>query len=110
MTFGTPGTAARKTGSVDKAGAGLRQNRRPSVLTLLDSRAKRGKKGLFPPKTGTVGSSRAQKPGRRYRRSPFPAQPGGSFTDGPRFPRDADVGRCCPPRSGNPPVASAKPR
>ena len=31
MTFGTPGTAARKTGSVGKAGAGLRRKRGASV-------------------------------------------------------------------------------
>ena len=56
MTSGTPGTAARETGSVGKAGAALRQNRRPSVLTLLDSRADDGKKGFFSPETGSIGT------------------------------------------------------
>lgn len=65
---------ARKTGSVGKTGAALRQNHRPSVPTLADSRAGRGKKGLFSPKTGTVGNPRAGFPDRRYRRSRILAQ------------------------------------
>ena len=56
MTSGTPGTAAREMGSVSKAVPALRQNRRPSVLTLLDSRAGGGKKGFFSPESGTVGT------------------------------------------------------
>ena len=56
MTSGTPGTAARKTGSVGKAGPAQRQNRRPSVLTLLDSRADDGKKGFFSTETGSIGT------------------------------------------------------
>ena len=34
----------------------LRQNRRPSVPTLPDSHAGRGKKGFFSPETGTAGT------------------------------------------------------
>ena len=56
MTSGTPGTAAREMGSVSKAVPALRQNRRPSVLTLLDSRAGGGKKGFFSPESGSIGT------------------------------------------------------
>ncbi len=78
---------ARESGTVGNPGGAARGNRRPSVPTPPDSCAKDGEKGLFSPKTGTVGSPRVQKPGRRYRRSRFPARPGAGFTDGPRFSR-----------------------
>ena len=65
---------APKTGSVGKAGAALRRNRRPSVPTLLDSRAKRGKKGFLSPETGTAGTDAPGIP-RTPPRGPAPAAP-----------------------------------
>ena len=82
---------ARESGTVGNSEAVTRGNCRPSVPTSSDSRAGGGEKGLFSPKTGTVGGPRAQKPGRRHRRSRFPARPGVGFTDGPRFPRGAEA-------------------
>ena len=47
---------ARESGTVGNPGGAARGNRRPSVPTPPDSCAKDGEKGLFSPKTGTVGS------------------------------------------------------
>lgn len=67
---------ARKSGSVGKNGAVLREKPGASVPTLADSRAERGKKGLFSPKSGTVGTDAPgfpRNPKTHYRRSRIPA-------------------------------------